>query len=97
VVHTSGAISAPARLIDNPWLRGVIASPSVQYAMAVTVMGAPNYRAITQLMRKPPSSVVNTFSLSDTAPFGLKTQGFSGAAVTFVPTITFGTLTAELR
>jgi len=49
------------------------------------------------LMRKPAASVVNRFVISDTASFGLETQSFRGAAVAFVPVITFGTMTAELR
>lgn len=85
------------RLLDSPWLRGVIASPSVRTAMAVTMMGAPNYRVITQLMRKPGYSVANAFVRSEEAAFALDTQSFRGAAVAFVPVVTFGTLTAELR
>jgi uncharacterized protein YcbK (DUF882 family) len=98
VAVTSRTLPAAKRLIDNPWLRGVIAAPSMQTAMAVTMMGAPNYGALSELMHKPRTSVVNPFAVADAAPFGLSSQTFSGGvAVSFVPTVTFGTLTAELR
>jgi uncharacterized protein YcbK (DUF882 family) len=81
------------RLVENPWLRGIMLASSVHVAMDVTVLGLPNYRAIAPLMRKPGSAVSNTFT--DDPTFGLNALAFSGAAVSFVPTITFGTITAS--
>lgn len=83
------------RLGENPWLRGMIAAPSVQTSLAVTVVGPANYRALARLMHKPQSSVANSFA--DVPEFGLTTESFSGGAVGLLPTITFGTLTAGLR
>jgi hypothetical protein len=95
--HPSRPLASRQNLIGDPWLFGLIVPASVQSGMTVTAMGPPNYHAVAELMRKPGSSVVNHFALSEEAPFGLETRGFRGAAVTFVQTITFGTLTAELR
>ena len=89
------AAGAP-RLIDNPWLRGLIAAPSVQSSMGVTVMGAPNYQTIAALMHKPRATVANGFARGETAPFGLITETFRGEAISFVPVVTFGTMTAQL-
>ena len=83
------------RLGENPWLRGLIAAPSVQTSLAVTVVGPADYRALARLMHKPQSSIANRFA--DEPEFGLTTESFSGRAVGLVPTVTFGTLTAELR
>ncbi|MCC7346153.1 MAG: DUF882 domain-containing protein [Variibacter sp.] len=86
-------MQAPAgRLGDNPWLRGLIISPSVHAAMDVTVLGAPNYRALTALMHKPAAVVPNAFGQDP--EFGLTFETFSGSAVSFVPTLPLGTITA---
>lgn len=83
------------RLGDNPWLRGVMVSPSVHSAMDVTVFGPPNYRVLVALMHKPASAVANAFASEP--EFGLTSTAFTGSAVSFVPTITFGTITARLN
>jgi uncharacterized protein YcbK (DUF882 family) len=83
------------RLGDNPWLRGVMVSPSVQSSMDVTVFGPPNYRVLVALMHKPSSAVANAFA--DEPEFGLSTTAFTGRAVSFIPTIVFGTITAGLN
>jgi hypothetical protein len=90
-----GTVGTPLTLAENPWLRGVIATPSVSDSLGVTVMGAPNYLALARLMHKPHSSVLNAFT--DAAPFGLTTSTFSGEAVAFVPVVTFRTVTARLN
>lgn len=82
-------------LSENPWLRGVIAAPSVYASMDVSVLGAPNYRELARLMHKPPSAVANAFA--NDADFGLDVATFSGPAVAFVPTVAFGTITAGLN
>ncbi|MBN8920063.1 MAG: DUF882 domain-containing protein [Rhizobiales bacterium] len=93
---STAPMPAPQRLVDSPWLRGVIASPSIESGMAVTVMGAPNLQAVAVLMRKPHTAVSNSFQPGEPALFGLG-QTFSGAAIAFVPTVSFFTRTAELR
>ena len=70
---------------DNPWLRGLVISPSVHYAMSVAVFGKPDYRQIAPLMHKPASVLAMTFSAEpqpDMASFS-----FAGPAVAFLPTV----------
>jgi uncharacterized protein YcbK (DUF882 family) len=87
---------APAHhLLGNPWLRGMIATPSVRTALAVTVVGRPDYRAIAHMMLKPHTSIANAFA--GDPQFGLTTISFSGPAVGTLPIVGFGTLTAQLR
>jgi uncharacterized protein YcbK (DUF882 family) len=80
---------------NEPWLRALIVSPSAQNFMSASTFGAPDYRALAPFMRKPTSSVMMTFS-SD-PQLGMTTRKFSGTAVVFVATTTFGTRTASLR
>jgi hypothetical protein len=88
--------AAPARhLLGNPWLRGMIATPSVRTALAVTVVGRPDYRALAHMMLKPRASIANAFA--EDPQFGLTTISFSGPAVGTLPIVGFGTLTAQLR
>jgi hypothetical protein len=84
----SRAVSAaPGQRIDNPWLRGVVVSPSVQHTMSVAVLGPTDYRTLTPLMRKPNAAVAMVFS--DDPLYGLAADAFSGVAVSFIPTVTF--------
>ncbi|HET9902221.1 MAG TPA: DUF882 domain-containing protein [Xanthobacteraceae bacterium] len=89
-------LAANRPLSTDPWLRAMIAAGSIHSTIAVTVIGVPDYRAIAPLLRKPRFSVLNAFSLSDAAPFDLDPRRFRGAAVSFVPVMTFPTVTAEL-
>ena len=70
---------------DNPWLRGLVISPSMQYAMSVAVFGKPDYRQLASLMHKPTSVLAMTFS-ADPQP-GMTSYSFTGAAVAFLPTM----------
>jgi hypothetical protein len=84
-----------ARLADNPWLRGMILSPSVQDDMDVKSLGRGDPRELATYMLKPSKALAMSFS--DEAELEADTDRFSGQAVTFLPVITFGTLTAQLR
>lgn len=87
--------ASASRLGENPWLRGVIATPSVKSALAVSVVGAPNHPEFTRLMHKPKAAVPNTFA--NDPVFGMSTMSFSGEAIGSMPTISFPTVTAGLR
>jgi hypothetical protein len=80
---------------NEPWLRALIVSPSAQDFMSASSFGAPDYRGLAPLMRKPTSTVMMTFS-SD-PQLGMTARKFSGTAVVFVSTVTFSTRTASLR
>jgi uncharacterized protein YcbK (DUF882 family) len=81
--------------LADPWLRALIVSPSVQSFMSASTFGAPDYRSLSSYLKKPTAAVVMTFT-DDPQP-ALATDRFSGSAVVFVPTVTFGTRTASLR
>jgi uncharacterized protein YcbK (DUF882 family) len=73
---------------NDPWLRGITLATSVHYEMNVSVYGKLDVRQVRTMMIKPVSSVAMAFG-SD--PYeGMQTLKFAGAAVTFVPTVTFG-------
>ncbi len=80
---------------NEPWLRALIVSPSAQDFMSASTFGAPDYRALAPFMRKPTSTVMMSFS--GDPQLGMTTRKFSGTAVVFVSTATFGTRTASLR
>jgi uncharacterized protein YcbK (DUF882 family) len=81
--------------IHDPWLRGIVMAPSVQHSMHVSVLGPTDYRALRPLFAKP--SFALTMIFSDDPHFGMNVDAFGGAAVSFLPTVTFPTRTAGLR
>ncbi|MGD9843993.1 MAG: DUF882 domain-containing protein [Variibacter sp.] len=91
----SHATVVAARLGDNPWLRGMILSPSVQDDMDVKSFGSGDPRLLTAYMLKPTKALAMRFS--EEVELEADADRFSGQAVTFLPTVTFGTLTAQLR
>jgi len=80
---------------DDPWLRGVVVTPSLQTSMVTTVFGTPDFRTLQPFMQKPGSSVMMTFSADP--HLGTTTETFTGSAVVFQATVTFGMRTAGLR
>ena len=78
---------APGQRIDDPWLRGIVMAPSIQDTMRVSVLGPTDYRSLQPLMAKPHTALAMGFS-SDPR-FGLVSQSFEGAAIAFLPTVTF--------
>jgi hypothetical protein len=91
---TTRSVSAQDRLND-PWIRGVVMAPSVQRSMTITIFGAPDFRSLRPYIQKPANAVMMTFA-KDPNP-GLTTDRFTGSAIAFQPTVTFGVKTAELR
>jgi uncharacterized protein YcbK (DUF882 family) len=89
-----GAIK-PGDQFNEPWLRALIVSPSAQDFMSASTFGLPDYRGLAPFMRKPTATVMMTFS-SD-PQLGMTARKFSGTAVVFVSTVTFGIRTASLR
>jgi uncharacterized protein YcbK (DUF882 family) len=77
----------PGERIDDPWLRSVVMAPSIQDTMRVSVLGPTDYRNLQPLLAKPRAAVAMGFSLDP--QFGLVSQNFVGAAVAFLPTVTF--------
>jgi hypothetical protein len=79
----------------DPWLRGVVMTPSVHHSVTVAVLGAPDYRTLRPLMHKPQTTLAMVFS--NDPLLGLTSVQFSGPAVTFLPTINSPTRTAGLN
>ena len=55
------AVKVSERL-DNPWLRAIILSPSVQHFLSTLAFGARDVTSLASLMVKPASSVMMTFA-----------------------------------
>jgi uncharacterized protein YcbK (DUF882 family) len=73
---------------NDPWMRGITLATSVHYEMNVTVYGRLDVRQVRMMMIKPVMSVPMTFGAD---PYGgMQTLKFAGAAVTFLPTVSFG-------
>jgi uncharacterized protein YcbK (DUF882 family) len=79
----------------DPWLRAATLTPSVSGSMTVTQFGAVDPRPLHDLLQKPSLSLVMTFSADP--HLGMAADRFSGSAVVFLATATFGTQTASLR
>jgi len=84
---TNRAQARTGERIDNPWLRSVVLSPSVRHTMSVAMMGPTDYRSLATLMKKPHSAVAIGFS--EDPLLGVEAETFSGAAVAFLPTVSF--------
>jgi hypothetical protein len=81
--------------VDDPWLRGVVMAPSLQTAMTTTTFGAPDFRNLRPFIQKPPTAVMMTFS--NDPNLGMTTETFTGSAVVFQATVSFGMRTALLQ
>jgi uncharacterized protein YcbK (DUF882 family) len=81
-------LTPAAERLDDPWLRGLVLAPSVQNSLVVTQVGDPDFAGFTQFMKKPASAVLMTFS-SD-PHLGMTDGQFTGSAVVFPTTVTFG-------
>jgi uncharacterized protein YcbK (DUF882 family) len=97
------ATSAPAPVAlaqiglryDDPWMRAMIMTPSLRGFLSTAQFGSRDKQALSELFRKPPSSV--TMAFADEPNSGLETNRFSGSAVVFVATTSFRVNTALLR
>ena len=81
-------LTPAAERLDDPWLRGLVLAPNVQNSLVVTQVGDPDFAGLTQFMKKPASAVLMTFS-SD-PHLGMTDGQFTGSAVVFPTTVTFG-------
>ena len=81
-------LTPAAERLDDPWLRGLVLAQTVQNSLVVTQVGDPDFAGLTQFMKKPGSAVLMTFS-SD-PHLGMTDGQFTGSAVVFPTTVTFG-------
>lgn len=88
--------SHPANRLGTPWLRATMLTPSVESFMNTTLFGAPDFHGLRVFMVKPSALVVMTFAADPNS--GMSHSAFSGSAVNFLATTTFGhRATAALR
>jgi len=81
--------------VANPWLRAIVLSPSVKRFLTTVALGDRDFRSLAALLVKPRTAVLMSFS-DDPNP-GLSQDHFSGAAITFVSTVSYPTRTASLQ
>jgi uncharacterized protein YcbK (DUF882 family) len=92
---TAASAAKSGDQFNEPWLRALILSPSAQDFMSTASFGQSDYRSLAPYMRKPSTSVMMTFSADP--QLGMTSRKFSGTAVVFVSTMTYGMRTASLR
>jgi len=86
----------PAKSISNdPWLRAMILAPSSQNYLSATQSGSGDMTTLASLMHKPRTAVYIAFAGS--AHPDLTFTRFTGPAIAFLPTVSFGLQTAALR
>jgi uncharacterized protein YcbK (DUF882 family) len=88
-------VLADATRLNDPWLRAIAVSPSVNRFLCITMLGVRDFRSLAELMVKPTNSVVMSFA-ADANP-GLTPDHFSGSAVVFIPTVNYPLRTAALQ
>ena len=100
--NTSVAVKPPAMTsggerMDSPWLRAAMLTPSVTGYLTATRLGpAANPGWLHELLHKPEHAVLMSFSADP--HLGMVADRFTGHAVVFLATATFGPqITASLR
>jgi uncharacterized protein YcbK (DUF882 family) len=90
-------IQAPltANRLDTPFMRAIIVTQSVEGFLNTTLLGAQDFVGLRSFMVKPAKTVLMGFS--DDPHHGMSHTAFSGSAVNFLATSTFGQRTAALR
>jgi uncharacterized protein YcbK (DUF882 family) len=97
-IQTAAAPAAPVvtgRAADEPWLRAIIATPSVRAYMTITMLGTADMRALAPLLRKPSAMLAMGFSADP--HIGLSHNRFDGAAIVFLASVMSGSRSAALQ
>ncbi|MFL5094313.1 MAG: DUF882 domain-containing protein [Xanthobacteraceae bacterium] len=92
------AANSPAAKIAprmDPWLRGIVMTPSVHHSLRVATVGTQDSRTLRPLLQKPRTTLAMVFS--NDPLLGITSVQFSGPAVAFLPTISYATRTAGLN
>ena len=84
---TFAQMTSGAQRLDSPWLRAAMLTPSFSHAMTTTRFGGVDPRGFEELLHKPAQAVAMAFSADPSS--GMKTERFTGNAVTFLATATF--------
>jgi uncharacterized protein YcbK (DUF882 family) len=94
-VAMAARLTAAGRRDSDIWMRAMILTPSLTNTMSATVIGEPDLTQVRPHFAKPASVVAMTFS--DDPMAGMTTEGFTGAAVSSLPTHSFTSRVASLR
>jgi hypothetical protein len=81
------AMTSGGQRLDSPWLRAAMLTPSVSHSMTTSRFGGIDPRGFAELLHKPAQAVAMAFSADPQS--GMKTERFTGNAVTFLATATF--------
>jgi len=88
--------SAKARNADDIWTRAMWMAPDLQNFMSTTLLGAPDFKQLRNLMEKP--NLTLAMSFSDDPDLGAGADRFSGeTAVVFLATVPVTTQSAMLQ
>jgi hypothetical protein len=80
------AASAKVQNTDDLWTRAILFAPDLQNYMNATLLGAPDFKQLRELMRKPQAMLATSFS--DDPLLGATADRFSGdSAVVFLATV----------
>lgn len=92
----AATIQAPAASrLETPWMRATMLTPSVGSFMSTTLLGVPDFIGLRAFMVKPAKTVLMGFS--EDPHHGMSHTAFTGSAVHFLATSSFGQRTAALR
>ena len=84
---TFAHMTSGAQRLDSPWLRAAMLTPSISRSMTTTRMGEVDPRGFEEYLHKPTQAVAMAFSADPQS--GMRTERFTGNAVTFLATATF--------
>jgi uncharacterized protein YcbK (DUF882 family) len=84
----AGSLIRAGDRFDDPWMRAMIVSPSTQEFMKVTLFGAQDFRILVPHLHKPAAVIMMTFA--EDPHFGMNSEQFSGTAIVFISTVSFG-------
>ena len=97
-IQTAAAPAAPVvtgRAADEPWLRAIIATPSVRAYMTITMLGTADMRALRRCCASRQRCWRWRFSADPHA--GLSHNRFDGAAIVFLASVMSGSRSAALQ
>jgi hypothetical protein len=77
-----------AQRFQEPWLRAVLVAPSVSGALTALPIGPIDRRHLAVAMHKPRAALPATFSVDP--HHGMRADRFTGHAVVFLATASFG-------
>src|SRR5262249_22010762 len=89
-------VAAKVQNIDDPWTRAIMMAPDLHNYMSTTLLGAPDFKQLRDLMQKPTLTLAMSFTDDSLDVAG--TDHFTGeTAVVFLATMPTTTQAAMLQ